>query len=313
MEDLICMDLREVIITQEDIIKNWLKSLDVKDESTKLTYKSGIYRFGEYLKDNEVTSPTSDTVIAYKKYLMEKYSNSSVCLFLSIVKSFYSYLEEKGLYKDIAKKVKSPKVAKGFKKDIFTLEQIELILGNIDTSTLLGARDYALINLLLRCGLRTCEVYNADIGDIRNKDGEKVLYIQGKGRTEKDEFVVLTPTMLKIIDDYLKLRGSYTDNSPLFISVSDRNWGNRLSCMSIRWVVKERLRDVGIDSKRLTTHSWRHTAITLSLYGGAELTEVKDFARHEDINTTLLYVHNMGRMENAPEKKIEQVLNKKAS
>ena len=144
---------------------------------------------------------------------------------------------------------------------------------SIDRTTLVGARDYAMVNLFLRTGLRSCEVNRANIEDIRNKDGEIVLYVQGKGRTDKDEFVVLTPSMLNILNEYLNMREQkqhITDTSPLFISLSDRNFGERLSLFSIRWLVKNILREAGINSKRLTTHSTRHTAITLSLLSGAD-------------------------------------------
>lgn len=47
--------------------------------------------------------------------------------------------------------------------------------------------------------------------------------------------------------------------------------------------------------------------ITLSLLSGADLMDVKDMARHQNVNTTLLYAHNIKRLENAPEKKLEQI------
>ena len=246
----------------------------------------------------------------YKQELINRYSNSTVCLKISSLKSFYRFLNEQELANDITKNIKGAKISKGFKRDIFTLEQIQEIMKSIDRTTLVGARDYAMVNLFLRTGLRSCEVNRANIEDIRNKDGEIVLYVQGKGRTDKDEFVVLTPSMLNILNEYLNMREQkqhITDTSPLFISLSDRNFGERLSLFSIRWLVKNILREAGINSKRLTTHSTRHTAITLSLLSGADLLEVKEMARHTSVDTTLLYAHNVKRLANAPEKKLEQV------
>ena len=302
--------LNSIDICMEDsIIKRWLDSLDVL-EDTKETYKAHLIDFIKWLNANGIQRATKDDILKYKQYLINNYSNATICLKISSLKSFYGFLESENISNDIAKNVRSPKISKGFKRDIFTLEQIKDILGSIDTTTILGSRDYALVNLLLRTGLRSCEVNRSNIEDIRNKDGKMVLYIQGKGRTSKDEFVVLTPTMINILNEYLKLREQkqhITDTSPLFISVSDRNFGERLSLFSIRWVVKNILRDVGIDNKRLTTHSTRHTAITLSLLSGADLLDVKAMARHQSVNTTLLYAHNVQRLENAPEKKLEQL------
>ena len=294
---------------ENNIIQQWYNSLDVT-ENTKQTYLSHLLHYLKWLKEMGVVNATKGDILKYKQYLINNYSNATVCLKISSIKSFYSFLEDEHIANDITKRIKGPKMAKGFKRDIFTLEQIKSIMESMDTSTLLGSRDYALINLFFRTGLRSCEVYRANIEDIRNKNGEMVLYVQGKGRTSKDEFVVLTPTMLNILNQYLNMREQkqhITDTSPLFISLSDRNFGNRLSLFSIRWIAKNIFRDVGIDSKRLTTHSTRHTAITLSLLSGAELLDVKDMARHQSVDTTLLYAHNVKRLENAPEKTLEQV------
>lgn len=312
--EAICEKIKEDITNNidtytENIIKMWLSSLDVL-EDTKQTYLAHLLDFLNWVKENHIQYLEKGDLITYKNNLIKQYSNATVCLKISSIKSFYGFLENEHLAKDIAKNVKGTKISKGFKRDVFTLEQIKKILNAIDKTTLLGMRDYTMINLLLRTGLRSCEINRANIGDIRNKDGEIVLYIQGKGRTTKDEFVVLTPTMLQILNEYFNMREQYqhiTDNAPLFISVSDRNFGERLSLFSIRWIFKNRLRDVGIDSSRLTTHSTRHTAITLSLLSGADLLDVKEMARHQDLNTTLLYAHNMKRLENAPEKALEKV------
>lgn len=295
--------------TENDIIKRWLDSLDVL-EDTKETYKAHLIDFIKWINANNIHNITKSDILKYKQELINRYSNSTVCLKISSLKSFYGFLNEQGLANDITKNIKGAKISKGFKRDIFTLEQIQEIMNSIDRTTLVGARDYALLNLLLRTGLRSCEIHRANIEDIRNKDGEMVLYIQGKGRTNKDEFVVLTPSMMEILNEYLKLRElkqHIIDTAPLFISLSDRNFGERLTLFSIRWLVKNILRDAGIDNKRLTTHSTRHTAITLSLLSGADLLEVKAMARHTSVDTTLLYAHNVKRLVNAPEKKLEQV------
>lgn len=297
------------IYNENDIIQRWLDSLDVL-EDTKETYKAHLIDFIKWINTNGIQRATKGDILKYKQELINRYSNSTVCLKISSLKSFYRFLNEQELANDITKNIKGAKISKGFKRDIFTLEQIQEIMKSIDRTTLVGARDYAMVNLFLRTGLRSCEVNRANIEDIRNKDGEIVLYVQGKGRTDKDEFVVLTPSMLNILNEYLNMREQkqhITDTSPLFISLSDRNFGERLSLFSIRWLVKNILREAGINSKRLTTHSTRHTAITLSLLSGADLLEVKEMARHTSVDTTLLYAHNVKRLANAPEKKLEQV------
>lgn len=161
---------------------------------------------------------------------------------------------------------------------------------------------------MIRTGLRTIEVVRADVSDIRQEGGEAVLWIQGKGREVKDEFVVLTPDTLDPIYDYLSLRNVKSDSEPLFASVSLRNNNERLTTRSVSRIVKTRLRNAGINNKRLTAHSLRHTAITLALQAGATIQEAQALGRHSNINTTLIYAHNVNRILNAPERKIDKLL-----
>lgn len=134
------------------------------------------------------------------------------------------------------------------------------------------------------------------------------MWIQGKGRDTKDEFVLLTHESLAPIHDYLQARGRAEDKHPLFTSLSDRNRNQRLTTRTIREIVKHNLKGIGLDSERLTAHSLRHTAITLSLMGGATIQEAQALGRHSNINTTLIYAHNINRIAQAPERKIDAVL-----
>ena len=116
---------------------------------------------------------------------------------------------------------------------------------------------------MLRTGLRTIEIIRADIEDIRQQSGEAILWIHGKGRDSKNEFVLLTHEALKPIYEYLQARGRVKEPGPLFVSLSDRNRNKRLTTRSIRRIVKEHLRDICLDSDRLTAHSLRHTFATV--------------------------------------------------
>lgn len=156
--------------------------------------------------------------------------------------------------------------------------------------------------------MRACEVSNADVGDISYKSGQAILYIKGKGRFEKDEFVVLTNDTMSILNTYFQKRGKLSVKAPLFASVSDKSREGKLSPSALSYIFKDIIRNAGINCPTLTLHSTRHTAISLSIVGGADILQAKNLARHGDINTTLTYVHSMNRLENAPEYAIEVVL-----
>ena len=81
-----------------------------------------------------------------------------------------------------------------------------------------------------------------------------------------------------------------------------------MTTRSISRIVKGYLLAAGIDSPRWTAHSLRHSAATFALLGGASLQAVRDMMGHADINTTLIYAHNIDRIRNAAEVNIDSYL-----
>jgi integrase/recombinase XerC/integrase/recombinase XerD len=291
----------------KEIIERFIGSLDVKPKS-KETYRKAVNRFVEWLSSKGISQAKREDILRYKNELMTKHTACTVSSYITAVKSLYTYLEGEKICPNIAAGIKGAKHQKGFRKDCLSASQAANVISGIDTGTIEGKRNYALVNLLIRTGLRTVEAERANIEDIRNETGEALLYIQGKGRDEKDAFVVLTESALKPIREYLKARGKAKDTDPLFVSHSNRNWGKRLSTNSISQICKKALVDAGYDDSRLTAHSMRHTAITLSLLAGASIQEAQSLARHSNINTTLIYAHNIQRIAQAPERKIDALL-----
>lgn len=291
------------------IIDRFLEAHDIKPKS-KETYRRALRQFFSYLETEGVTRPTRETLIAYKAYLIDKQLSAyTVSAYIIALRKLFQWTESERLYANIASQIKGQKKPKGFKKDALSVKQAQKLLIDMETDTLSGARDYALVNLLVRTGLRTIEAVRADIEDIRQQGEQAVLFIQGKGRDSKDDIVILTEETLEPIRAYISMRGQgVKDSSPLFISHSDRNYGQRLTTRSVSRIVKDKLQASGLDDKRLTAHSLRHTAVTFSLIGGASIQEAQTLARHSDINTTLIYAHNLDRIAKAPELKIDALL-----
>ena len=291
------------------IIDRFLLAHDIKPKS-KETYRRALRQFFVYLETEGVTRPTRETLLAYKAYLIDKkLSAYTVSAYIISVRKMFQWTESEHLYANIASQIKGQKKPKGFKKDALSVNQARKLLTIMETDTLQGARDYALVNLLVRTGLRTIETARANVEDIRQQGDQAVLYIQGKGRDSKDDLVILTEETLEPIRAYISMRGQgVKDSSPLFISHSDRNYGERLTTRSISRIVKDRLQASGLDDRRLTAHSLRHTAVTFSLIGGASIQEAQTLARHSDINTTLIYAHNLDRISKAPELKIDALI-----
>lgn len=287
----------------EELIQNFLDDQDISG-SSKDTYSRSLKQFISWIyetgRDGKLDLQRED-ILAYKDYLADK-SSYTVTLYMTSVRKLYQWLESKRIYPDVTRGIKGAKKPKGFRKDSLTPDQLREALKAMKKQSLEGLRDYALFNLMARTGLRDIEVSRALIEDIRQETGQAVLWIQGKGRDSKDDFVLLTKEALSPIKRYLKARGDLLQKDPLFCSHSDRNNSQALTTRSISRIVKTALRKIGLDDKRLTAHSLRHTAISLSIKGGASLQQAQAMARHTDPKTTLVYFHNLDRIQAGAEK-----------
>ncbi|MBA7616877.1 Tyrosine recombinase XerC [subsurface metagenome] len=287
------------------LIEDFLAAQDVRPIS-KEVYRKGMERFLSWIASNGIQQPDREAILRFKTFLIElNLAANTVNSYLVAVKRFFAYLEGKRLYPDIAKGVKGAKQPKVHLREALTIAQVQEMLAAIDTSTIRGKRDFSMINLMARTGLRTIEVIRADVEDIKQQGGEGLLFVQGKGRDSKDDFVILTDAALRPIRHYLKARGVSDQKAPLFVSLSDRNKGQRLTTKTIREAVKNYLKKVNIDSPKLCAHSLRHFFATQALKAGSPLLQVKEAMRHASIETTQKYLHNLERIEKGAERFIE--------
>lgn len=295
------------IIAVDQIFYDFLKSQEINNNS-KATYLRQIRQFIQWLQDTGKQYNQLDTqdVLTYKEYLMQQGKSSyTISGYLAVTRKFYEWLESKKIYPNIARSIKGPKKARGFRKDCLTSEQINLVLQKIDRSTLTGLRNFALINLMARTGLRTIEISRASISDMCQQSGESILWIQGKGRDAKDDFVLLIHEAMQPLREYLSKRGRCSESEPLFADIYKTRSIKALTPRMLSKIVKESLKSAGLDDKRLSAHSLRHTAISLSIKGGASLIQAQAMARHSDPKTTMIYFHNQARIQAGAEKFIK--------
>lgn len=264
------------------------------------TYTRSLRQLFRYLAESGISRPCRDDIAAYERALREAgLRASTVQSYITAARLFFRWAGFAGVYPDITDHYKlSERPDREHKKDAFTAAQIKQILGSIDRATEAGLRDHALIALLTAAGLRTVEASRANVEDLRGAAGESVIFVQGKGRSDKGDFVRIDDRTEAILRGYIASRPGARGASPLFASRSRRNGGGRLSVRAIREIVKRRFREAGFDSERLTAHSLRHTAVTLAILAGRPLDEVQQFARHASFNTTQLYSHALEKMKN---------------
>lgn len=287
------------IVWGDVLFQRWAAHIDGAS-STVRSYTMGAKKFMQWIQDEcRAFPPCRDDITDYKSYLIaENYSATTIATYLISVRALLSWLEDEGFCRNVAKNVKAPRIEKGFRKDCLTLDECRKVIGSIDKTTERGARDVAIIVLMMVCGMRTIEIVRANTGDIRRRNGKHVLYVQGKGHVDTDDYIVLPDSVLEILQNYLSYRTQYAENSPLFVSVSNSNQGERMTTRSISRIAKNAMKNAGIDDPRLTAHSMRHTAITVALERTGNIEDVREFARHASIRTTMIYAHTLKKEKN---------------
>lgn len=294
-----------------ELVDSFLASLDLKPRTIE-AYRKGLSYFFSWLDSQGISNPTRADVKRYKDQLASTYKPSTTAAYLAAVRCFFRELaNESGRPElNLAEGVRSPKGTKGHKKDALTAEQARHVLETMPRETLADKRDFAMVSLMLHEGLRTVEVSRLNLEDIRN--GGTVMDVWGKGRDVADETLPLAPNAFKALRDYLDAReqvdGKPKPEEPIFVSLSPRDYGQRMATRSISRICKGALVAAGFDDPRLTAHSFRHTAVSLAIQSGASLHEAQLLARHSSPNTTEIYVHDVERLKNGAVSGIEGLL-----
>lgn len=282
-----------------DLYAKYIAFLDAQPKTVE-TYTKALKQLFNYFSLNGIAQPRREDIIAYREELKASgHKPATVQGYITAARLFFTWTEQEGFYPNITAHIKGAKLDRAHKKDYLTSPQVKAVLETVDRSTLQGLRDYAILTLMVTGGLRTIEVIRANIEDLRTVADSTALYVQGKGREEKTEFIKISAPVEKAIRAYLKARGTAAPSAPLFTSQSNNSKGERLTTRTISGIVKQRLQAAGYDSDKLTAHSLRHTAVTLSLLAGKDLAEVQQFARHANIATTMIYNHALDQAKNS--------------
>lgn len=286
--------------------------IDYLDVSAKTlrTYRAALASFGAFLQENAITMPMRADVIAWREAIRGVYAASTVQLYLTAVKMFFRFTASNELYPNVADNIHGLHISREHTKDHMTKKQVNKVMDTIaDSKTEIQAlRDKAMFMLMTACGLRCIEVSRADVDDLRALGDETVVYVHGKMRDDKQDFEIVPEQVETALREYLTARGAKS-GEPLFMCTGNRQGiGGRMSTRSISKIISSALDAAGLKSDRLTAHSTRHTAMTTACMQGESLQAVQQFARHANINTTMIYVHNIDRMRNDCSRRVADYL-----
>ena len=286
----------------DELLTSFLLDQDVNATSLQ-HYSKALKQYFTWISDNALDLRYVDraTIIKYKQDLIDRgLSSLSVASYLTVIRNFYAWTEAHKHYPNVAAGVKSPRTERKFQKRPLSAKQAADLLEYFKSDP----RDYAVVSLCLRTGLRTIELIRANICDIEIIDGKRVLRVHGKGKVDKSGYVVLTDKCYLVIARYLSTRKSNFTKEPLFVSKANRNKNERLTTHSIRVLIKEGLRSIGLDNRSYSAHSLRHSCATMIIESGGSIIDAQKVLRHSSTVTTELYtqmINEKQRFNNPPE------------
>ncbi|ORT58134.1 tyrosine-type recombinase/integrase [Streptomyces sp. CB03238] len=233
---------------------------------------------------------------AFKNWLSDHYSAGAVNRHLSAVSGLFKYAMAE--LEDFI--VRNP-VALVDRKPTSSISQATGLTFVECDLLLLGAQAYSLrcsavVHILLLTGMRVSELVNANIEDLGEERGHKVLRVTRKGG--RQQTIVIPPTAWAALEAYLDGRTS----GPLIITST----GRRITRQGIWDMVKRLCRRAGV--RMIRTHDLRHTCATLALESGMPLEAVQDLLGHADPRTTRRYDRARNNLDASPSYAIDEKL-----
>jgi integrase/recombinase XerC len=263
---------------------------------TRGTYTRALHEFLRWFpRDGHFRFRVKD-VRRYKQYLggRRKLSDVSVSTYLTALRRFCRYLvEHKVLQDNPARYVGGNRRPAAHSRDFLAENEVQVLLSGAQSADERGIRDHAMMLLMLQCGLSEIELVRADIRDLTDDQSGRWMVVQGKGRKQKDERVLLPVEARAALDQYLLTRGRIDPAMPLFASAGNRTRGQRMTTRGIRDRINAYLAAAGLKNhhtRRITPFSLRHTAAVLMARRGATADELRERLRLGSLMTARLYL-----------------------
>lgn len=256
-------------------------------QNTLVSYRRDISLFAKLLEKKAILSwdgvSEEDVVTFLSELKNNAYATSSICRSLVAVKMLFRFLKrEKAIPKDITLHLDSPKMWQLI-PEVLTVAEVDALLKAPDRTTAIGARDYAVLQMIYASGLRVSEVCGLNLNDV----DDQIVRVRGKGG--KERIIPVAKSAVDAIDHYLTTHRQHGDGktlTPLFIGER----GKRINRLAVWKQVKLHAKAAGI-TKEISPHTLRHSFATHLLENGADLRVIQEMLGHASISTTDRYTH----------------------
>ena len=270
-------------------------------ENTERVYMSDLLAFREYLLRENLSLTDMDrlTLRGYLAWLASPardggkgYERVSVARKLTVLRSFYLFLVQEGMFN-------STPVPSGRSFRLKLTKPLPTFLGHReaarlldapDESTPLGMRDKAILEMLYGCGIRLAEIQGMNLSDINF--GQRSLLVRGKGSKERQVLFgrPAEESLLRYMNEGRPLLAEEAGPGKKSDAAFLNRYGQRLSRRSIETLVKRHSAAAGAHDD-VHPHTLRHTFATHMLEGGADLRVIQELLGHSSPQTTQIYTH----------------------
>ena len=274
-----------------ELTKDFFTYLSVErglSRNTVESYSIDLRKFQDFLSSGDkgfVSFSRADIVDFIEKLRDEDYSISSICRFISSVKSLCRYLIVENIIKDDpSENLQAPKRWERLPKALSISEVKSLLEVNLSPHLCkpTAVRDYVMLELLYSSGLRASELISLKIEDVNLEAG--FLRVLGKG--SKERVVPVNIRAMSRIKKYItnQRRHILGKRMSSYLFVTRR--GGPMTRQRFWQTIKALGRKSRID---LSPHTMRHSFATHLLEGGADLRSLQKMLGHSDISTTQIY------------------------
>lgn len=276
-------------------------------EETRRAYRRVITEFFRFVDGARPSEVTPRHVLAYRDGLIKRNKKAATVSFkLAVVRSFFEYLRAANIVVSnpaSTRLVTPPAVPEAGAGRVLTMKEVRYLLSAPDRSTPEGARDYALLLVMLRLSVRVSEAVGLRRSSISKTGKRWVVRFIVKGGRER---VLPLPDEVKIaIDDYLKLdaarrRLANSDGTDAYLFQPRVNFRtlelNKHLTTTMAWHIVRRWADYSGIGK-LSPHDLRRTAITRALDLGMTYRQVQMMSGHRDPKTVMRYDHGRENLD----------------
>ncbi len=236
---------------------------------------------------------TKDDIYDFQAHLFNYKTKNNTHLVLATqgkrlraIKSFFRFLSKRDLILyDPTTGIEMPKEERGLPRGILSKSEVKRLLVRPDTTTLLGLRDRAMLELFYSTGIRLSELINARVIDLDIERGT----LRVKGKFKKERIVPVGGIAKKYLLHYIEYARPKLIRDKRITNIFISKKGRMLEKTIINSTVRRYVRGAGIRKKNINCHALRHSCATHMLEAGADIRYIQELLGHKSLETTQIY------------------------